>query len=509
MKEEWTGAPNSSQLSNTRSKVKEDKMNRNRLLNKYLLLALILTALFAMTGCRTRITNNSEVSNVYYDEDGFLSETYQMRRDELGLSTAESPIFPDLGSGDTEDDFDSSEESGLNYEPEEDTYVEPPTTSTTTPSTTHRYSTPGRRYSSPSTTTTTKVKIIFDPGKGHIGSKKAGETSEEEFTMNSTFTTITATWDGHELKGWKPSDGSKNVGVGERVKATKDLKYTAVWDSPNKEPSSQEVKSHKIVFIGNGGTTPSSVKVEDGKSYTIKESSTKKDNTFVGWKDNSTDKIYKTGDTIKDIKKGINLTAQWTPNKKSITISFDSNGGSNVEPRTVNEGEKIGTLPKSTWKGHHFEGWYIGDEEITKDTVATSSNKPVTAKWSDWFDLFNKEASDEDIDDKNCIIVDSETGEITTNGESFVNDSRGIIDESSYSYVITFANDPKAAVENLRNKEGIKGKKIISLSSNALNSDDDYERLLYNIVLLNKLHDRLDIGEAQTDIEIKADYKVK
>ena len=76
-------------------------MNRNRLLNKYLLLAVIFIAMLAMSGCRTRITNNNEVSNVYYDEDGFLTETYQMRRDELGLSTAEKPILPDLGSGDT------------------------------------------------------------------------------------------------------------------------------------------------------------------------------------------------------------------------------------------------------------------------------------------------------------------------------------------------------------------------------------------------------------------------
>ena len=106
-------------------------MNRNRLLNKYLLLAVIFIAMLAMSGCRTRITNNNEVSNVYYDEDGFLTETYQMRRDELGLSTAEKPILPDLGSGDTEDDFDSAEDSNFNYEPEEDNYVEPSTTNTT------------------------------------------------------------------------------------------------------------------------------------------------------------------------------------------------------------------------------------------------------------------------------------------------------------------------------------------------------------------------------------------
>ena len=54
-------------------------MNRNTRNIKILILtASLVVLMLALCGCRTRVTNNSEVTNVMYDESGYMQEDYQM-----------------------------------------------------------------------------------------------------------------------------------------------------------------------------------------------------------------------------------------------------------------------------------------------------------------------------------------------------------------------------------------------------------------------------------------------
>ena len=94
---------------------------------KILLLGSVLLLMLALCGCRTRITNNDEVSNVMYDEEGFMQDDYNMRRDELGLSKAKKPIFTGLGAPsddyeDYESGYDGDAQMLEDYEPEEGEY---------------------------------------------------------------------------------------------------------------------------------------------------------------------------------------------------------------------------------------------------------------------------------------------------------------------------------------------------------------------------------------------------
>ena len=69
--------------------------------------------------------------------------------------------------------------------------------------------------------------------------------------------------------------------------------------------------------------------------------------------------------------------------KKEFTITFDTQGGSEVKPITIAEGAKI-TLPRNpTKEGYIFDGWYLSDEFIEKfnATQTISSNITVYAKW--------------------------------------------------------------------------------------------------------------------------------
>ena len=76
--------------------------------------------------------------------------------------------------------------------------------------------------------------------------------------------------------------------------------------------------------------------------------------------------------------------------KKEFTITFDTQGGSEVKPITIAEGATI-TLPRNpTKEGYIFDGWYLSDEFIEEfnATQTISSNITVYAKWKE--DYYSK-----------------------------------------------------------------------------------------------------------------------
>lgn len=68
----------------------------------------------------------------------------------------------------------------------------------------------------------------------------------------------------------------------------------------------------------------------------------------------------------------------------SATITFEENGGSEVEDITKVVGSLVGSLPTPTLKGHTFGGWYI-DEECTvgfNERKMMEGGATLFAKWS-------------------------------------------------------------------------------------------------------------------------------
>ena len=292
--------------------------NKRRLTNKYILLAILLIAVFVLPSCRTRISNNSEIANVQYDEDGMMSETYQERRDELGLSTAEKPLLPNLGSAETDDNDDFAEGSeSIDYNPEDfqEDFSEPETTTETntntntntntgTRTTTRRTPTTTRRTTG---TTTSTITITFDPKEGTIEGKKKAGTKEIKsgIKKNSSITPPEAIREGYTLKEWKGSDG-KTVKPGGKVTVTKTATYTAQWQA-NTPP---ETKNYKVTLNGDGGDISDSATIEEGKEYTISsDTPIKSGYNFVCWKDSDGNE-YGPGSKIT-VTKDISLTAQW------------------------------------------------------------------------------------------------------------------------------------------------------------------------------------------------------
>ena len=128
-----------------------------------------------------------------------------------------------------------------------------------------------------------------------------------------------------------------------------------------------EINQYTITFDTNGGSEIAPITQDYGTEITAPANPTRKGYTFKGWD--------------KEIPKtmpaeNITLKAQWEINQ--YTITFDTNGGSEIAPITQDYGTEITAPDKPTRKGYTFKGW---DKEIPKTMPA--ENITITARWKD------------------------------------------------------------------------------------------------------------------------------
>ena len=98
--------------------------------------------------------------------------------------------------------------------------------------------------------------------------------------------------------------------------------------------------------------------------------------TQVGWSTvDGGEKVYGFED-IYTKNEALTLYPVWNTNK--YTITFDTNGGSEIAPITQDYGTEITAPDKPTRKGYTFKGW---DKEIPETMPA--ENITITARWKD------------------------------------------------------------------------------------------------------------------------------
>ena len=164
------------------------------------------------------------------------------------------------------------------------------------------------------------------------------------------------TYTGYTFKGWYDNEnltGSPVTAIGGTETGNKE--YWAKW----------EINQYAITFDTNGGSKIAPITQDYGTAITAPADPTRKGYTFKGWD--------------KEIPKtmpaeNITVKAQWEINQ--YTITFDTNGGSEIAPITQNYGTKITAPADPTRKGYTFKGW---DKEIPKTMPA--ENITVKAQW--------------------------------------------------------------------------------------------------------------------------------
>ena len=128
-----------------------------------------------------------------------------------------------------------------------------------------------------------------------------------------------------------------------------------------------EINQYTITFDTNGGSEIAPITQDYGTEITAPDNPTRKGYTFKGWDKEIPETMPAENITVK---------AQWEINQ--YTITFDTNGGSEIPPITQNYGTEITAPDNPTRKGYTFKGW---DKEIPETMPA--ENITITARWKD------------------------------------------------------------------------------------------------------------------------------
>ena len=128
-----------------------------------------------------------------------------------------------------------------------------------------------------------------------------------------------------------------------------------------------EINQYTIAFDTNGGSEIAPITQDYGTEITAPDNPTRKGYTFKGWDKEIPETMPAENITVK---------AQWEINQ--YTITFDTNGGSEIAPITQDYGTEITAPDNPTRKGYTFKGW---DKEIPETMPA--ENITITARWKD------------------------------------------------------------------------------------------------------------------------------
>ena len=196
--------------------------------------------------------------------------------------------------------------------------------------------------------------VTLNAGDGTINS---GNVTSYTYGVGATLPTdVTRT--GYTFKGWYDNEnltGSPVTAIGDTETGNKE--YWAKW----------EINQYTVTVKPENGEADITITQDYGTAIAAPADPTREGYTFTGWD--------------RDIPatmpaENMTITAKWKVNQ--YTITFDSNGGSEIAPITQDYGTVIAAPANPTREGYTFIGW---DKAIPATMPA--ENMIITAKWRD------------------------------------------------------------------------------------------------------------------------------
>lgn len=184
------------------------------------------------------------------------------------------------------------------------------------------------------------------------------------------------TKEGFTFAGWFKDEALTEDWKFDTDKVTADITLYAKWDAVV-----QPVERFTVTFNSNGGSNVSSVTVDKDSLLTKPQDPTRAGFVFAGWfKDSNLSQEWNFN--TDKVTQNITLYAKWA--EETVTVSFDTDGGSSVAPVTVAKGGKVTAPANPTKDGYLFDGWYKDSAKTQAWNFATdtvSANTTIYAKW--------------------------------------------------------------------------------------------------------------------------------
>ena len=148
-------------------------------------------------------------------------------------------------------------------------------------------------------------------------------------------------------------------------------------------------RKFEVTFDYNNGTKDEVILVKYNKVIDNKDVKTNEDlgEQFIDWylvldeKDGEDVLSEKPFDFTTKINKNTKLKALYDGVVETITISFDSKGGSSIDAITINKGAEL-TLPGNpTYSGYTFKGWVDGNDRPIYDKTKFEESTTLYATW--------------------------------------------------------------------------------------------------------------------------------
>ena len=168
--------------------------------------------------------------------------------------------------------------------------------------------------------------------------------------------------DGYTFAGWLKGTTTYNFNTAVKTSFTLKAKWTAI--------------TYTVKYDSNGGTVKASAKVNEGSAAKKPTNPTRIGYTFEGWYLDDTDELY---DFDTPVYENIILMAQWS--RKYFEIKFDTGEGTEIDPVTVEYGQKIERPEDPERDGYTFGGWYKGLLIYNFGSPVTSEFT-IKAKWN-------------------------------------------------------------------------------------------------------------------------------
>ena len=221
------------------------------------------------------------------------------------------------------------------------------------------------------------------------------------------------------------SDGVLTYSMFEGIeyKAYKDGAYNSNPGKPS-NPDTPSSDTFTVTFDSNGGSEVKSVSVHSDGTISAPENPTKAGYNFAGW---YSDRNYSNKWSFSTkIRSDITLYAKWEKQIDKYTVTFESNGGSAVGSKQVNDGDKISAPVQPTKKMFVFGGWYKDSdfEEVWDfDTDVVTKNITLYAKWKEE-EVRITSVNNATIEDNEITMVVGESiDEVDMNGKIILNHS--------------------------------------------------------------------------------------